>query len=444
HWKSSLTLTSGYRWFEAKSIMASSTWRILGVLTLGVVVFGMAWWRRRMDGDYWTRRPAFLLSGFCLALLMMQSALVRSDVIHVVNGIYPLVFLSGAVLMGGLTKARWLSATLPILVVALVPVITIPRAESFPLNVVKGAREIIRPNLTCPAGKQEFDHACFSANEAQLFSTVSGYVDQHTNPDDPIMVFPYQNAFGVMSRRTVAGGVLQDYLVSGDSLTELDLAGLRKSGPPFGLYFPEAGQGISVNATEGIYSYAMDGVPNFTRSPGIWFYLLRHYRAESSPTPGVLGLARDDSREQHLAFTEEKIADAPGAVRITKRQTWIDLGQPRWPAAGADFLKLRVRVNYAPWWKLRKPSALALILTFADRSWQMVYVVVEPNRDSEVWVYPGQSKEMGDYFSNDGSQWPVSRPPTRIKLLITPFDWISVAPESVNVEAVDAVRVRMK
>ena len=73
----------------------------------GRVVFGVAWRRREPEGNRWTLRPAFLLAGFCLAFSMMQSGLVRSDAIHVVNGIYPMVFLSGAILIGGLTNVRW-------------------------------------------------------------------------------------------------------------------------------------------------------------------------------------------------------------------------------------------------------------------------------------------------------------------------------------------------
>src|SRR5271165_3106842 len=39
YWKSSLILATSYRWLEPKSITAASTWRLLGVLVLGLVVF---------------------------------------------------------------------------------------------------------------------------------------------------------------------------------------------------------------------------------------------------------------------------------------------------------------------------------------------------------------------------------------------------------------------
>ncbi len=444
YWKSSLALATSYRWFESKPLTDASTRRLLGALALGIAVFGAAWWRREPDEDYWTLRPAFLLSGFCLALLMMQSGLVRSDVVHVVWGIYPMVFLSGTILIGAPTNVRWLSAILVVILVATTQMITTSHAEYSPNSVWQGARKLFRPNLACPEGKQEFDHACFAPPDAQLFTTVSGYVDQHTSPGDPILVFPYQNAFGVMSRRRVAGGVLQAYLANGDYLTDLDLAELRKASPPFGLYLPESGPTFGLQSPDGIYSYSLDGVPSFTRSPGVWFYLLRHYRSDGGPAPSVLGLVRDDTRDQRLAFTEEKIADALGTVRVTKRRTLVDLGQVHWPAAEASFLKFRFRVDYPFWWKVRKPSSLALLMSFADGSQKWTAFVVEPNHDSEVWIYPGEAKEMGGYFSSDDSRWPIGKPLASLTLVISPFDWVSVSPESVSIEAVAAVRASIK
>ena len=53
---------------------------------------------------------------------------------------------------------------------------------------------------------------------------------------------------------------------------------------------------------------------------------------------------------------------------------------------------------------------------------------------------------MGSYFPADESEWrPFSQPAVvGVRLFITPFDWISVVPESVSVEQVDAVRASIK
>jgi hypothetical protein len=434
-WRSSLTLATGYRWFEPASMSAAEKRLLLEILVMGLAVFGIAWWRREPEGPRWTLRPAFLLSGFGVAFLMMQSGLVRADHAHMLLGIYPMVFLAGAILIGGLGSSRLVSAA----TVALVVGLTLIRAHAYPLflpnHTSLQAKQLMQPIMVCPVGYGEFDHACFPTADAQLFATVSTYVDQHTRPPDSILVFPYQNVFGLMSRRTVAGGVLQGYLVNGDYLADLDLAGLRKADPPFGLYFPD-----------GTYSAALDGVPSFTRSPQLCFYILRHYRAESSPTPGVLGLVRDNTRDQRLILTEKRVANALGEIRTTKRSTLVDLGHLEWPDSGADFLKFRFRASYPFWWKMRKPSALTLQMSFADGSHKSVQFLVEPNHDSNVWVYPWDEKEMGRYFSNDESQWRSgSRPAlTSLQLNVSPFDWVSVVPESASIGEVESVRLDLR
>ncbi len=65
-WRSSLAIASGYRWFEPTHMSKADKRLILEALGLGLAVFGTLWWWRKSAGP-WTRRPAFLLSGFCLA-----------------------------------------------------------------------------------------------------------------------------------------------------------------------------------------------------------------------------------------------------------------------------------------------------------------------------------------------------------------------------------------
>jgi hypothetical protein len=173
---------------------------------------------------------------------------------------------------------------------------------------------------------------------------------------------------------------------------------------------------------------------------------LGHYRALSSPTPALVGLMRDDSREGRLSFSEQPVGNPAGPLRITRRSSVLDFGQIRWPSEGADFLKLRVRLNYPFWWRVRKPSKLTLRIFLADGSGRSLEFVVEPNRTSDVWIYPWDDRQLGSYFQANESEWrPYSQPPVvGMQLFITPFDWISVVPESIGVEEVDAVRVSLR
>lgn len=117
-----------------------------------------------------------------------------------------------------------------------------------------------------------------------------------------------------------------------------------------------------------------------------------------------------------------------------------------WPAGGDDFLKLRVLANYPVWWRLRKPSKLAVLLSFADGTEKTSPFALEPNHPGEIWIHPWDDREMGHYFSGDEAQWRTENRPALIgmKLLANPYDWISVTPSSISVEAIEAVTVHLR
>ncbi|HUK43481.1 MAG TPA: hypothetical protein VLW48_03455 [Candidatus Bathyarchaeia archaeon] len=433
YWRSSLAIAEGYRWFEPLAMTKSDKRLLLETLGLAFVVFGVAWHWRRAAG-HWTRRPALLISGFCLALLILQSAVVRSDHGHVLMGIYPALFLCGTIAIGA-TDGRLLStATATAVVIA-----TVALASAYPLykpvNAQRVWRQILHPLVHCPADMRELDRACLSPADAELFAQVSAYVNAQTAPGSRISVFPYETAFGLASRHQVAGGVLQSYLVNGEYLTELELAGLRRSNPPLALYFPE--RAISVE---------VDSIPNFTRSPELWFYLVENYRAAGNPAPGVVGLLRDETRAARLRISEAAIGGPIGPTAIRKRSSSIDLAVHGQLAAGSDFLKMHLRASYPIWWRLRKPSKLALKLSFADGAEKIVQFVIEPNQASDIWIFPWDSLTMADYFSVDEGQWRRGRRPALVglKLLVNPYDWLSVLPSSITIDKIEAVQLKME
>ncbi len=433
-WRSSLAIAEGYRWFEPLGMTKAEKYRVWAVLALGIVVFSAAWFQRRMSGP-WTRRPVFLLAGFVLCLLTMQSGLVRSDHPHVPIGLAPMIILCGAIALDENSAWLPLRIALPFAVLAATIAFLPANPQFMPRSAATRLHQFVRPIVACPAGLQEFDQACLSPSDAQLLSSVSTYVDANTRPGTPIVIFPYETIFGFTSRRDVAGGVLQSYPVNDTYLTNLAIAGLERKRPPFGLYFPD-----------GSLSVAIDSVPNFTRSPQLWMYLFRHYRSDASAVPGMAGLIADETRASRLALAESTIAAPPGITPITKSGTTLDLGALSWPDSGADFIKLRLRFRYPLWWRLLKPSKLALLISFDDGSQKAARFVVPPNRTTDVWFYPWDDRDLANYFAQDPAQWrPGNHPrPTRLTLLIHPFDWISVTPGSVDIRAVQAVRLDMR
>lgn len=433
-WRSSFAIANGYRWFEPIAMAKRDKHDIFATMALGLAIFALAavWPRLRRN---WTARPGFLLAGFCLAIVMLQSAFVRSDHGHVLIGIYPMIFLCGAIVLDRMNSGPLSAALSAVVVVVATLAGAAPTSIFHSANVLTQVKQFSHPVLACPDGLQLLDQACRSPSDAQTVNAVTSFVESRTKAGDRIAVFPYETAFGLFSRHQVAGGVMQTYLANGAYLSSLEIAGLEAAKPPIALYLPD-----------GLTSEVLDGVPNFTRNSDLWFYFLRHYRAVAKPTTGAVGLLRDDSREGRVRLTPQEIGEPPAAIAIDKRSTTVDLGQLTWPSQGADFLKLRLRVDYPVWWRMRKPSCLTLKMSFADGSQKALQFVLQPDQISDIWIYPWQEEEMGRYFGADQNQWRApNRPaPTKLELLVTPFDWISVVPNRVTVESIAAVRVDLQ
>jgi hypothetical protein len=216
-------------------------------------------------------------------------------------------------------------------------------------------------------------------------------------------------------------------------LSQVDIAGLERAAAAVGLYLPD-----------GNLSAPIDGVPNFTRSPEVWFWMFRHYRGEQELAPGVFGLQRDDSRADSIAIHVQPLNIAT-RYPIPRRHAILDLGGVTWPVGGADFLRLRLTVRYSLWWKIRKPARLVLEIERADSSDDLKPFIVQPNVSSEVWFYPWDDTDLANYFDADEARWHTGLRPAIIglRLLVMPLDWVSVQPDMIEVQSVEAIRFDM-
>ena len=243
---------------------------------------------------------------------------------------------------------------------------------------------------------------------------------------------------------------MQAYTASGQYLSQLEIAGLERAAAPAGLYLPDADMAYLsdldlIHRRNLDLSLPVDGVYNFTRTPEVWFWMLRHYRAEGQVSTGVFGLQRDESRAARISTQPLPLVVAAQSYPVRERSPVVDLGDPAWPTDGADFLRLRLTVRYGFWWKLRKPERMQLEITRADGSSELRWFILPPNISSELWFYPWSPPELVHYFDADESHWRTTPRPaiTRLRILATPLDWVSVTPDSIAVEGADAVRLRM-
>ncbi len=439
-WRTSLALVSVHRWNEAAGMSQTGAVHLLAPLVIGSVLFVLRLLIPADSTQVLTARRGFLLSAFVFALLSMQSGLVRSDYNHIVAGVYPMVLFAGGILFSFASRTGSVLAVLA--ATAASASLAEPPAIFQPANIRTRLRLARHPLMSCPGGYFQFEDVCFPTEFALPLDNAVIYLQQHSSERDNVLIFPYQYMFAVAARRDVSGGVEQTFLANGNYLSQFHIDGWERSQPPVGLYFRDASDGERMSFT---LSQPIDEVSNFTRTPEVWLWAFRHYRADQAIAPGVIGLLRDESRQARITMQEQSIGLATRTYRVDSANSTIDLGAPTWPRGGADFLRLRLKVRYSPLWKLRKPERLQLEITCADGSRSVRTFVAEPNVATGLWFYPWNEADLLHYFDADESRWRSPNTPavTHLRLLISPLDWFSQKPESITIDSADAVRFTM-
>lgn len=434
YWRNSLAILSGYRWIEPLAISRNSTIRLGIVLFLTAAVFLMRGITGRDRRLGITAHGGFLFGAFAFAFFTMQSGLVRPDSEHIVVATYAAIFLTGVVLFSFSSRTAFVFMALFTVASFLFSGPGLGPLVQWAVRIRHNYRQVSKPLTECPPLYDEFDRACYPEARTRVLKKAAGYVQARSSLEDSMAVFSYQTIFAVASGRTAAGGVMESYLASGEYLSTVDVAGLERASAPAGLYLLDSR-----------YAGAVDNIPSFTRSPEVWLWMFRHYRSEGEVANGVFGLQRDDERAAHITMHVEPLNLPNRSYLIGARSSDLDIGTPAWPDRGADFLRLRLTVHYSPWWKVRKPSLLMLEVGRPDAIYESTPFLIEPNVSSEVWFYPGDATDLTRYFNSDQNQWRIgSRSPiTGLHVLVIPYDWISVRPDVIELQAADAVRFEM-
>jgi len=445
-WRDSLAQISVYRWATPALMDDKGTLHLLGGLLMGAAIFLVRAFQRDAGPVAITQRTAFLLGGFVLGLAEMQSALVRSDIGHVIIGESAMIFFSIVILFSFGGK---LSSAVGV-VVALAGCMLFSHPLFRPSSLIRLYGQLLHPMTECPARYHEYDRACYQeALTPAMLTAGANFLSQHSGANESVFVFPYQTMFGLAARRNVAGGLMQAYTASGPYLSRLEIAGLEGKAIPAALYLTDDDYS-RMSPTEvarwsrNYLSVPVDGISNFTRTPEVWFWMVRRYRAAEPLTMGVLGLQRDDSRSSRISLQSQPLGLPLKTYAIDTRDSTTSLGAPNWPA-GFDFIRLRMTVRYSFWWKLRKPERLQLEITRADGSRDLQWFILQPNSPTDVWFYPWQGPDLARYFDGDEGQWrPTPKPAiTNLRIFATPLDWVSLQPQSITIEAADAVRLSM-
>ncbi len=444
-WRDSLAQIAVYRWATPSPMTEQGTTHLLGGLLIGLAVFLVRFATRQAAPRPITQRTAFLIGGFVFALAVLQSALVRSDIGHVIIGEFALIFFAGAILFSFEGSASGVGVF-----VALACSMLFSHPVFRPSSIIRLYAQLRYPATECPPGYHEFDRACYvEPLTPQLLTAGANFLAQHAAPSDSVFIYPYQTMYGFAARRNAAGGLMQAYTASGTYLSQLEISGLESQPVSAALYLPDDDYSRMTDAevkrwSRNYLSVPVDGVPNFTRTPEVWFWMQRHYRVAEQPMPGLVGLQRDDSRAARISMQTQPLGLPARTYALGDRSSATDIGAPIWPP-GFDFIRLRLTIRYPLWWKLRKPERLQLAIARADGSRDLQWVVLPPNVSTEVWFYPWSGSDLANYFAADEAQWrPASHSAIiALRLLATPLDWVSQQPKSITIESADAVRLTL-
>ena len=436
YWIGDYELVSNYRWFEPLYMGPETTRMLVTAVLLCSSVFLWAWIASRRSPESLGLRPRILAAAL-LSLLLMQSCIVRSTWSNVTLGLFPVIAFAFSFLFGSFSRERVSSfaGIPPLIALACTVVFAASPYDVFsPARIWQAAR---RPAAsTCIQGKLLFDQACLPLDDFLPLNAASTFLREHAAPSESVMIFPFENIYGDVARRRVAGGVLQSYVTADDFSRRWHLSEMERARPQWAIY-----------SADYLGSWTVDGVSHFTRNPEVWFYLHRRFHRVANLELGILGLQRDEDRLRRWNLEAVKLPLSPARQPVKEGQN-IPLAQlSSWPQQDVDFLKLRIQVHYPPWWRVLKPASMTFFLQRADGTVKTVRAIAHPNRSHEVWIYPWNEPGLMNYFFENPSDWRKrgARPSiTGISVRFSREDWASVLPTEVELEGVEAERVSLR
>lgn len=430
-WRATYENIAQYRWSVNIPMSAPTARRFWATVAVALAIFAAEYARRKRTGAEDREGAVAFWAMLLFGIAALQSGTVAGERFHVAMSLVPLIAFSGYVLMGA-TQSRqseWNAVCSVVIALALTAAFTGPNHIFIPRNLVSGF-QAANVAIPCRAHTHELDGICIQEPDFQKITSIIGAVDESSAPADSLAIFPYQNFYGFFAKRRVAGAVMQNYVEAGDWQTRQQLESYEREQPKLALFFADDTASVLLNH-----------VPNFTREPEVVLYLLRWYRAVVEPTPGVLLLERDPQRAAAvravaLPVTQHGMSNQIGAGKE------VELTHT---AVEPDFLRVRLRLDYPFWWRLLKPGRIIFRVRHADGSEKRVPVMVQPERDFEVWIYPWPDSEITAYFAEDQRAWrgTVSRSPvTGISVEFVNQDWASVSPRRMEVAGIDAITLR--
>jgi len=441
YWTSCYKLASNYRWFESMPMEPQAIPVLLITVVICFSVFLWTWIVCRRSSQE-LGLPPRIIAVTLFSLLILQSCVVRSSLENATGVLFTMIAFAGAFLFGPLSRqlARSTARVPVLLALGCTALFAASPYQAF--SPVKWWAVWRTPApLTCPPAKLLLDQACLSVYDFLQLDAGSKFLGQHAGASESVMIFPYENIYGDVARRRVAGGFVQSYITEDPFLLEQHLRGLDRDHPDWAIY------SVDTPGDWRLGSWPIDGISNFTRSPEVWLYLHRHFHRMANLELGLLGLQRDEDRTQRWRLEERAWSVPTVHQKVAEGKNILVAGLNSLPQENLDFLKLRIKAHYPFWWRVLKPASMTFFLQGADGKIKAVPALASPNQTYEIWIYPWDESQLMNYFFENQSDWrkPGTRPLiANISVRFDRKDWLSVVPLEFEVQSVEAVHVSLR
>jgi len=245
------------------------------------------------------------------------------------------------------------------------------------------------------------------------------------DPSSPMLNFPYQNYIAIALQRPLLTPVLQSYAAGTERLQRFYVSQLEAQ-RPHGLDITYALDGTSA-------SWAVDGVHAITRAPIIFEYLLAAFELRSAERDvSNIYLLKPRPINRKLVFE-----DLPFHLKTTGRNTGeITLRSP----TSCGLLRLDLQMTYSPMTLLGKVVGIALNFDEQVARHPVVIVPIEMEHPFHVYLSLIEASSFYQVF-NDA---PIATTAwSRFSFAPWKSDWLGVDPSGVEILKIQCVEPQL-
>ncbi|MDE2590285.1 MAG: hypothetical protein KGL95_11565, partial [Patescibacteria group bacterium] len=272
------------------------------------------------------KRKTILLLLTITAVTQLRTALIRSDSGHILAALYPSMFLSFILLYHFAKIRRVLAALLFILLFMLIPF----RDNIYAYISAKNISEIV--HVIKNKQQTAFLNIYSFPKEYKIYPQLFEFIAANKGK---ILVYPYDSVLLNIEHTTYNTYAFQLYGYS-NSVVEMRTVSQLRANPPKYI----------ILEVDGKSTLALDGIPNFTRNPLVFMWMMEHYSATEEIGQYVILQYNANKKNQYTnASNECRVWAIVGDFRYNNISDLIKPSQFYFVFRGALRLPVKPGVN---------------------------------------------------------------------------------------------------